>query len=92
MAETPSGTGYRGSLPGMENLETRSQSKATIGIMLVTGLMLWVQVTQNAFARWSDDDQHVYPNGAGPNHKMLTWNAKHCCGYAMQHDSQDIRL
>lgn len=33
----------------------------------------------------------VYPNGTGGlRDKLLTWNAGHCCGYAMEHDVDDV--
>lgn len=35
----------------------------------------------------------VYPNGTGPlknNEQLLTWNAEHCCGYAMKNNIDDI--
>jgi polyhydroxybutyrate depolymerase len=33
----------------------------------------------------------VYPNGTGPlDDLLLTWNAGHCCAYAMKHDVDDV--
>ena len=33
----------------------------------------------------------VYPNGSGAlGDKLLTWNAGHCCGYAMKYDVDDV--
>lgn len=33
----------------------------------------------------------VYPNGSGPRENtLLTWNAKHCCGFAMTQNSDDV--
>jgi polyhydroxybutyrate depolymerase len=33
----------------------------------------------------------VYPNGTGPlEDKLLTWNAGHCCAYAMKQDIDDV--
>jgi polyhydroxybutyrate depolymerase len=33
----------------------------------------------------------VYPEGSGRLHRtLLTWNASHCCGYAMEHDVDDV--
>jgi polyhydroxybutyrate depolymerase len=33
----------------------------------------------------------VYPEGTGPlADKLLTWNAGHCCAYAMKHDVDDV--
>lgn len=33
----------------------------------------------------------VYPNGSGRQSNMLlTWNAKHCCGYAMENHIDDV--
>lgn len=35
----------------------------------------------------------VYPNGSGRNEdKLLTWNAEHCCGYAMQNNVDDVKF
>lgn len=121
-----------------------------MGIILVTGLMLWVLTCHSAIAKSSGGDLqtilvdkaertvlvHVppnsnqkeliplvivlhggggnaeniintsgmnakadkenfvvaYPGGTGRARQRLTWNAGHCCGYAAQHDSQDIRF
>ena len=33
----------------------------------------------------------VYPNGTGRfKNKLLTWNAGHCCAYAMKHHADDV--
>src|SRR5262245_31947104 len=33
----------------------------------------------------------VYPDGTGPlADKLLTWNARHCCAYAMKNDVDDV--
>lgn len=33
----------------------------------------------------------IYPNGSGRQaDKFLTWNATHCCGYAMENNANDI--
>lgn len=33
----------------------------------------------------------VYPNGTGNfRHHLLTWNAGHCCGYALKHKVDDV--
>ncbi len=33
----------------------------------------------------------VYPNGSGRfNNKLLSWNAGHCCAYAMKHKIDDV--
>jgi len=33
----------------------------------------------------------VYPEGSGRRRtSLLTWNARHCCGYAMEHEIDDI--
>jgi polyhydroxybutyrate depolymerase len=32
----------------------------------------------------------VYPNGTGRLKTALTWNAGNCCGYAMQHEVDDV--
>lgn len=32
----------------------------------------------------------VYPNGSGPTDRIFTWNGGNCCGYAMQHDVDDV--
>jgi polyhydroxybutyrate depolymerase len=33
----------------------------------------------------------VYPDGSGRfRNKLLTWNAGHCCGYAMERDADDV--
>ena len=33
----------------------------------------------------------VFPNGTGLyRHAVLTWNAKHCCGYAKEHNIDDL--
>ena len=33
----------------------------------------------------------AYPEGTGPlADKLLTWNAGHCCAYAMKHDVDDV--
>ena len=33
----------------------------------------------------------VYPDGSG-RRKLLTWNAGHCCAYAMEEDVDDVRF
>ncbi len=39
-------------------------------------------------------DEHgfilVYPNGTGRTERALTWNAGYCCGYAMEHEIDDV--
>ena len=32
----------------------------------------------------------AYPNGTGPEEKLLYWNAGHCCGPALEHRSDDM--
>lgn len=32
----------------------------------------------------------AYPNGTGRFDKFLTWNANHCCGYAMKQNIDDV--
>ena len=32
----------------------------------------------------------VYPNGTGNTQTVLTWNAGDCCGYAVQHNVDDV--
>ncbi len=32
----------------------------------------------------------VYPEGTGRFNKLLTWNAGHCCGYAMEKKADDV--
>jgi polyhydroxybutyrate depolymerase len=33
----------------------------------------------------------VYPDGTGPiEGRLLTWNVRHCCGYAMKNDVDDV--
>lgn len=35
----------------------------------------------------------VYPEGTGRfKNKLLTWNARHCCGYAMDHQVRDVEF
>jgi polyhydroxybutyrate depolymerase len=35
----------------------------------------------------------AYPNGSGKlKNSLLTWNANHCCGYAMENDVDDVQF
>jgi polyhydroxybutyrate depolymerase len=39
----------------------------------------------------NDDFVIIYPNGSGRNEEsLLTWNATHCCAFAMNNDVDDI--
>lgn len=32
----------------------------------------------------------IYPDGTGAQDKVFTWNAGNCCGYALQHEVDDV--
>lgn len=53
-----------------------------------------IMVRFSGFNKKADDEGFivVYPNGMGRLDKVLTFNAGNCCGYAMQHDVDDVEF
>lgn len=49
-------------------------------------------VETTGFSKKSDEAGFivVYPNGTGRLKKILTWNAGNCCGYALEHNVDDV--
>ena len=52
-----------------------------------------VTIRQTGLNRVADERQFlaVYPEGTGRlKHRLLTWNAGHCCAYAVEHQIDDV--
>jgi polyhydroxybutyrate depolymerase len=52
----------------------------------------WSAEEMTGFSKLADQEGFmvVYPNGTGMfDHKLLTWNVGHCCGYALDNDIDD---
>lgn len=69
-----------------------SESMALVVVLHGGGGDAWSAEEMTGFSELADQEGFVvvYPNGTGMfPRKLLTWNAGHCCGYAMDNDVDD---